>query len=290
MVSFMMCSDILKSGGYCSAERSFCISYLISTSIPCRFGKKSTRLVRAAAVKLSQELFAMLERPSHAWVTRVQEGTETQLFKSKFCGWDEVIAVDFTRTAESVAKTGADLTKWARQQETKVYYFASFFCCHCIVKFLSLFFPQFKRGCFTQADLAALFTPRQPPMPAAEAQQLMEEWNEDLEAMEAFVLEGKKFVRLPEEELGTYGKFYRLPLCCLALELTWIFFKGHFHSKDCYVFLCRYWVPLESPDEDGNENNVDEERPPLEDDYQCVVYFWQGRDASNMGWLTFTFR
>lgn len=85
-----------------------------------RFGKKSTRLVRAAAVKLSQELFAMLDRPSHAWVTRVQEGTETQLFKSKFCGWDEVIAVDFTRTAESVAKTGADLTKWARQQETKV--------------------------------------------------------------------------------------------------------------------------------------------------------------------------
>lgn len=62
----------------------------------------------------------MLDRPSHAWVTRVQEGTETQLFKSKFTGWDEVIAVDFTRTAESVAKTGADLTKWARQQETKV--------------------------------------------------------------------------------------------------------------------------------------------------------------------------
>lgn len=30
----------------------------------------------------------------------------------------------------------------------------------------------------------------------------MEEWNEDLEAMESFVLEGKKFVRLPEEEIG----------------------------------------------------------------------------------------
>lgn len=28
--------------------------------------------------------------------------------------------MDFTRTAESVAKTGADLTKWAKQQETKV--------------------------------------------------------------------------------------------------------------------------------------------------------------------------
>ncbi|XP_060528403.1 protein flightless-1 [Cylas formicarius] len=188
-------------------------------------GKKSTRLVNAAAVKLSEELFNMIDRPEHALVTRVREGTEPQIFKCKFSGWDEVIAVDFTRTAESVQKTGADLTKWARQQETK-------------------------------ADLTALFTPRQPSMPLNEAQQLMEEWNEDLEAMEAFVLEGKKFVRLPEEELG------------------------HFYSKDCYVFLCRYWVPVD----DGEEDLVEDA-----DDFQCVVYFWQGREASNMGWLTFTF-
>lgn len=89
-------------------------------------------------------------------------------------GWDEVIAVDFTRTAESVQKTGADLTKWARKQETK-------------------------------ADLTALFMPRQPSMPLLEAQQLMEEWNEDLEKMDCLVLEGKKFVRLPEEELGEHN-------------------------------------------------------------------------------------
>lgn len=87
-----------------------------------------------------------------------------------------MIAVDFTRTAESVQKTGADLTKWALQQEAK-------------------------------ADLTALFTPRQPAMALAEAQQLMEDWNDDLEAMESFVLEGKKFVRLPEEELGKAGLF-----------------------------------------------------------------------------------
>lgn len=88
-----------------------------------------------------------------------------------------------------------------------------------------------------------------------EAQQLMDEWNEDLEGMEAFVLEGKKFVRLPEEEIG------------------------HFYSKDCYVFLCRYWVPLDDDDVPSE----------TEDDIQVVVYFWQGREASNMGWLTFTF-
>ena len=33
--------------------------------------------------------------------------------------------------------------------------------------------------------------------------------------LEVFVLEGKKFARLPEEEFG------------------------HFHTHDCYVFLCR---------------------------------------------------
>lgn len=60
--------------------------------------------------------------------------------------------------------------------------------------------------------------PRQPAMSISEAQQLMSEWNDDLEGMEALVLEGKKFVRLPEEELG------------------------HFYSGDCYVFLCRCWM------------------------------------------------
>ena len=81
-------------------------------------------------------------------------------------------------------RTGADLVKWAKQQETKV-------------------------------DLSALFTPRQPPMDPQEAQSLEEEWNEDLEKMEAFVMEGKKFVKLPEEE------------------------RGIFHSSDSYVYLCR---------------------------------------------------
>lgn len=38
-------------------------------------------------------------------------------------------------------------------------------------------------------------------------EQYVEEWNEDLDGMECFVLEGRKFVRLPEEEIGE-------PLCC----------------------------------------------------------------------------
>ncbi|XP_063624360.1 protein flightless-1 [Cydia splendana] len=194
------------------------------------FGKKSSRLVRAAAVKLAQELFNMVERVEYALVTRLQEGTETQIFKTYFLGWEEVIAVDFTRTAESVARTGADLASWAKRQETK-------------------------------ADLSALFTPRQPSMPATEAKTLADEWNEDLEAMEAFVLEGRHFVRLPDSELGV------------------------FHSQDCYVFLCRYILP--APEDESESSNGDEEGDA--DAVTWVVYFWQGRRAPNMGWLTFTF-
>lgn len=43
------------------------------------------------------------------------------IFKTKFSGWNDVIAVDFTRTADSVRKTGADLGKWASEQQTKVH-------------------------------------------------------------------------------------------------------------------------------------------------------------------------
>ena len=193
-------------------------------------GRKSTRLVRAAALKLSQELLKMIIRPEHAATTLVKEGTEPVVFKSKFRGWNDVIDVDHTRTAESVRKTGANLKEWAMKQDTKV-------------------------------DLSALFTPRQQPVSLEEAQQCMEEWNDDLDSMDAFVLEGKKFVKLPEHELG------------------------HFYSNECYVFLCRYWVPGEPPEEEKEGEEVVEP----DDDFQCVVYFWQGRQAPNMGWLTFTF-
>ena len=100
-------------------------------------------------------------------------------------------------------------------------------------------------------DLSALFTPRQPPMSRDEASNLSEEWNEDLEKMEAFVLEGKKFVKLPEDE------------------------RGIFYSGDSYVYLCRYWFP---PEDDGGQENAEEDEDEQEEDIQCVVvYFWQVR-------------
>lgn len=208
-------------------------------------GRKSSRLVRAAALKLGQEVCSMLHRPKHAMVIRNLEGTECQVFKSKFKNWDDVLKVDYTRNAETVLHKVPLAGKVKKDAEKK---------------------DQLK------ADLTALFLPRQPAMALSEAEQLMEEWNEDLDGMEGFVLEGKKFARLPEEDFG------------------------HFHTQDCYVFLCRYWVPVEYEEdkkskkgEEANEDDDEEEEKQTEEDFQCVVYFWQGREASNMGWLTFTF-
>ena len=87
-------------------------------------------------------------------------------------------------------------------------------------------------------------------MPDEEADALIEECNEDLEAMEPFVLQGRKFVRLPESEFGLF-------LTDWAMETN--IFSGVFYSCDCYVFLCRYWVPPEDGDEgsDGEKGGDD---------------------------------
>lgn len=83
----------------------------------------------------------MLHRPKHAMVIRNLEGTECQVFKSKFKNWDDVLKVDYTRNAEAVHKPEGLSGKVQKDAEKK---------------------DQLK------ADLTALFLPRQPPMPLSE--------------------------------------------------------------------------------------------------------------------------
>lgn len=202
--------------------------------------------------------------------------------KTKFKDWDDVIAVDYTRTAESVSRTGANLKKWMSDQKVKI-------------------------------DLASLFAPRPVSLTEEECEILIEAWNGELDWMfgfnidksrgshkrledqrvdlpddEPFRIFEEQFVRLPEEELG------------------------HFYTEDCCVFLCRYYVPpeddasseekltTEDDTEDGdkrlpngapngNSNNVALTSHQEDASVKYVVYFWQGRQASKMGWLTFTF-
>ncbi|XP_065899983.1 protein flightless-1 homolog [Dysidea avara] len=186
-------------------------------------GKRSERLVRAAALRLAQELCDLLERPAVATVTKVLQGAEQFVFRCKFVGWEGVLREDY-----SVVKGEKKSTE---RKAPKV-------------------------------DLSPLFLPRQTPMSNREADNKMDEFNANLKSdMQCFVLEGRKFVRLPKREIG------------------------HFYSEDCYVFLCQY----ETTPDDKIEEEDDDDDDDDENETHTVVYFWQGRDASNMGWLTFTF-
>ena len=71
-------------------------------------GKKSTRLVRAAALKLSSELFSMLIRPEFSMIHRVSEGTESMVFRTKFQGMLNLldllsIAISYLKLYSTVA-------------------------------------------------------------------------------------------------------------------------------------------------------------------------------------------
>ena len=74
-----------------------------------RIGRKSPRLVRAAALKLAQELQDMIARPPVAVVTRTQEGTEHQILKLRFADWEDVMKVDFTKTTRMIAEREKEL-------------------------------------------------------------------------------------------------------------------------------------------------------------------------------------
>ncbi|XP_065846608.1 protein flightless-1 homolog isoform X2 [Oscarella lobularis] len=196
-------------------------------------GRRSARLVRAAALKLAQELCVMLDRPSYAMVTRTLQGTESQIFKSKFYGWDDVLSVDYSRSAESVLKLKGKKTEGQAETATQA------------------------EASKTKVDLSSLFMPRQSPI-SDEQTEFIDECSQELKEMKCFVLEGKKFVKLPDSEIG------------------------NFFSEECYVFVCKYWMPPPEEEEDAED---DEELPQ---DY-TVIYFWEGREANKMGWLTFTF-
>lgn len=72
---------------------------------------------------------------------------------------------------------------------------------------------------------------------------------------------------------------------------------GQFYSEDCYLFVCKYWKIDESLDAGGGgggggegENHEEAgEEEMVENTIELKLYFWQGRDANNAGWLTYTF-
>ena len=51
----------------------------------------------------------MLERPEYTQISRETEGEESTMFRSKFIGWDDIVPFDYTMTADTVQRRGADV-------------------------------------------------------------------------------------------------------------------------------------------------------------------------------------
>lgn len=69
------------------------------------------------------------------------------------------------------------------------------------------------------------------------------EWNEDLDGMESFVLEGKKFVRLPDEELGKKLSSYSTMFCLFSFVSFYLVFvnNGNKISASILDVLANIW-------------------------------------------------
>ncbi|VDP15283.1 unnamed protein product [Echinostoma caproni] len=238
-------------------------------------GEKSTRFLRFAGCKLAQELTDIMPRgcfggaesqlasvlataselSSTAWLTFVRpapqicsQGAENQIFRAQFYDWEEAIAVDFTRTVESVAKRGVDM---------------------------NAILEKYKPA----TDLRALLTPRERALEWDEALQLMSDWNEEL-------VEPIGPDLIPNTALQ---QFIMIDGKWVPVEQQWF---GHFFNQDSYIVIARYWDfddEHSAEDPEGGANAEEADELAEEERTKTVVYFWQGREASELNWLTFNF-
>eukprot|EP00051_Salpingoeca_urceolata_P014250 m.181064 g.181064 ORF g.181064 m.181064 type:complete len:1330 (+) comp18028_c0_seq2:308-4297(+) len=236
-------------------------------------GRKSSRLVRAAAHRMATELEQILKRPPFFLITRVSEGNEPQVFKSKFSNWNDVVAVDYrARDVQAVEHAVAERERMTQQalfaaqqaEDTKNVDAAGHKprAAKADVKVVRKWEEPKPVVEPPKVDVLELFSPQEEPMATEEAELLEAQWEDELEKMEAFYLQGSNFVRMPPERLG------------------------HFYSADCYVFLCTQWRQVEPDPSAADDSDSEAEE---EEVMECVAYFWQGRNANQLGWLTFSF-
>ena len=72
-------------------------------------GKKANRLLKMAGQKIATELHQIIERPDYCTISKENEDEESTVFRSKFAKWDDIIPYDFTMTADTVQRRGADI-------------------------------------------------------------------------------------------------------------------------------------------------------------------------------------
>lgn len=245
-------------------------------------GKKSSRLVRAAAQRVAMELQKVMPRPSHFMVSRVVEGNEHQMFKSKFRNWDEVIQADYrardiVAVEQSTATPETSKLKRINQSLKRRSLLGpsgsllsplgtpskmDFFVAATPTPKKSAPLPLATTIVPPRIEVGDLFSTAQSSLSEEEARACEDIWTDELENVEAFVLQGTSFAKLPKDR------------------------QGHLYSEDCYVYLVTQWRVVERTRAKGASGDDEEEE---EEEMECIAYFWEGRDAKKLGWLNFNF-
>nr|VZI43682.1 unnamed protein product [Spirometra erinaceieuropaei] len=129
------------------------------------------------------------------------EATNAKIFRTHFVDWEPAMAVDFTRTARSIAERGSDLNVIFERDKMKT-------------------------------DLRALLAPRDSALGWDEAMQLMQELNHEL--FEPMELNADFSHGSPTPSLQQFI----LDRDWVPVEPQWF---GHFFNKDAYIVIARYW-------------------------------------------------
>ncbi|OAF71434.1 Adseverin [Intoshia linei] len=196
------------------------------------FGRKSSRLVRSAALKMSNEIMNLIKRPKHAIHLTFMEGKEKYIFRCNFYKWDNIDTVNYSKTKHVLnSKSNISVDRIEKKEKN--------------------------------SDMSALFRKR---CNAEDYPEMFNsEWNIDFDRMYFLVYEKRTFVKLPQKEVG------------------------QFYSKNCYVIMTYYTYLVESVNSGVESSETLKKSETDESNEQtCHVYFWQGRDAGNTEWISFS--
>lgn len=189
-------------------------------------GRASKRMVKRAAMRLAEELRAMLDRPENSKVFHELQGVESVSFRSFFHGWDTILKLDYTKAPEKsldeVEMVSHAMSKAAEEakldKENKK-----------------------KRGeKEATSDLAALFKAKRPTIDNEGALDKISSITESIDSRHAFVLEDKKFVALPKNE---YGIFYDHG-CYVYILKSFVLDDDGYEEEETMIY---FWEGLCAP-------------------------------------------
>ncbi|KAI0984365.1 hypothetical protein GJ496_001895, partial [Pomphorhynchus laevis] len=248
-------------------------------------GEKAMRFSNTAVRKLAQRASKLFTQYSYRNICLNQEGYESIIFISHFDDWDEkqpkaIVNFDISNLISTSIEhfPTADIENALMHQfddNTKNFENAN----------KPVPIP-------TIEDFSALLHEQTVTMSDNDANKMIQDCNDNLinHKMDAYVFDGKTFRKLPDEEYGcfytkdSYIYFARYIYCATISDNESTKTSLNFQSESREELDS---IASDNTDRYGIDEDVEDE---AETHVENVVYFWQGREASNLARLLFHFQ